>query len=187
MFIRPKTTPAAAWTAVELVIATAIFSIAMAAFASFYMFSIRSYAGLANYVALDKENRQAMDLVTKEIRQAQLLSGVTTTPPTVTILNGDGLNVTYSFDTVNQTMNRDASDGSHQILLTNCNLLAFNLYQRNPSNGSYNIYPVATNNWQQSVKVVQLTWKTKRTLPNGMQSENVQTARVVIRKQQDGT
>ena len=53
-------------------------------------------------------------------------------------------------------------------------------------NGNFDIYPVATNNWQQTVKVIQLTWRTSMTLPNGVgNSENIQTARIVIRKQQD--
>jgi type II secretory pathway component PulJ len=185
MYIRPKSRHPSAWTLVELVVATGIFSLAGVACASLYMFSIRSYAGMVNYVALDKENRQAMDQLTREIRQAKQVSSVSTSPASVTILNGDGLNVTYTFDPTKQQMIRSASDGTSSTLLKNCSLLAFNLFQRNPSNGTYNIYPAATNNWQQSVKVIQLTWKTIRTLPNGIQSENIQTARVVIRKQQD--
>jgi hypothetical protein len=45
---------------------------------------------------------------------------------------------------------------------------------------------VATNSWQLTGKVLQLTWKTSISQPNGIaNSENVQTARIVIRKQQD--
>ena len=51
---------------------------------------------------------------------------------------------------------------------------------------SLDAYVMATNDWPSSVKVVQLTWKTSCTLPNSqVNSENIQTARVVIRKQQD--
>jgi hypothetical protein len=48
------------------------------------------------------------------------------------------------------------------------------------------VFPLASGNWTQSVKVVQLTWKTSRHVPSGpVNSENIQTARIVIRKQQD--
>jgi hypothetical protein len=76
--------------------------------------------------------------------------------------------------------------GEHKVLLNNCSLLAFDLRTRAPIGYSFEQYPVATNNWQLTVKVLQLTWKTTTRLPTGVSSsENVQTARIVVRKQQD--
>ena len=76
--------------------------------------------------------------------------------------------------------------GPRELLLNNCSLLSFQLFTRCPSNAVFGSFPVAVNNWQQTVKVLQLTWKTSMTLPSGIvNSENVQTARIVIRKQQD--
>jgi len=73
-------------------------------------------------------------------------------------------------------------------VLPRIRLLQFDLFTRCPSNAVYGFgsFPVATNNWQLTVKVLQLTWKTSILQPSGMaNSENVQTARIVIRKQQD--
>jgi hypothetical protein len=89
-------------------------------------------------------------------------------------------------------MLRSTSDGTVQTLLTNCSLLNFSLFQRNPSN-SFGIYSAsnvlvqATGDWMHQVKAVELTWKTSMTISPtaNVNSENVQTARVVIRKQQD--
>jgi hypothetical protein len=108
----------------------------------------------------------------------------------ITVISGstNSHTITYLFTRASQQLVRnDATDGSHKVLLNNCSLLNFDLRQRNPVNGNFDIYPVATNDWQHTVKVIQLNWKITITLPNGVgNSENIQTARVVIRKQQDG-
>jgi hypothetical protein len=155
--------------------------------ATLFLFSIRSFAALANYANLDQENRMAMDKLTREIRQARQVQAFNTNASgnSLTILNGTGQQITYSFDQVNRRMTRSAG-GDTSVLLTNCNLLDFQLFQRTPSNdfGVYSNY--YGGNWTQHVKVVQLSWKTGRTLPNGLvNSENIQTARIVIRKQAD--
>jgi len=180
-----------AWTLLEMMVALGIFSLGGLALMSLYVFSSRSFAAMANYAMLDISNRQAMDQLTREIREAKQVSDYTTNAnmASITILTG-GSNthtVTYLFNRLNQQFVRnDATDGTHKMLLTNCSLLNFDLRQRNPMNGNFDIYPVATNNWQQTVKVIQLTWRTSMTLPNGVgNSENIQTARIVIRKQQD--
>jgi hypothetical protein len=170
-----------------MLVGVAIFTISGMALSTVYIYSLRSFAALTNYATLDRENRYAMDMLTREIRQAKQVVGYATNgTSTLTIINGDTQTVTYSFSPTTKQMLRQVSGGDTQVLLTNCNLLNFSLYQRNPSNGNYGIFPTATNNWQQTVKVIQFTWKTASSLPNAeVNSENVQTARVVIRKQQD--
>ncbi len=164
-----------------------VFAIAGLALMSMFIFSIRSFAAMSNYAVLDKANREAMDKLTREIRQAKLVTSYTTNPPTLSLVNGDGTTVIYTFNPNTQQMVRDGSDGSHEILLTNCTLLNFDLRQRNPSNGVWGIFPPAQGQWQQTVKAIELTWKTSMTVSPtaNVNSENVQTARIVIRKQQD--
>jgi type II secretory pathway component PulJ len=177
-----------AYTLVEMMVSTGVFSIAGLALMTIFTFSLKSFAALCNYSALDRANRQAMDLLTREIRQAKDVTGYSTNGlSTLSIINGDGVNVTYSFSPTTRQMLRDDGTGT-TVLLTNCSLLNFSLYSRAPIGMTFDSYPVATNNWQQTVKVVQFTWKTSCSLPSAqVQSENVQTARVVIRKQDDGT
>jgi prepilin-type N-terminal cleavage/methylation domain-containing protein len=187
MFFKVPSRRNKGWTLVEMMVAVGVFSIAGLALSTVFTFSIRSFAALTNYAMLDRENRTAMDKLTSEIRQAKQVTNYTTNGnSSLTIVNGDGVTVTYSFSPTTQQMLRD--DGTTtQVLLTNCNLLNFSLYSRSPITNSFDSYPVATNNWQQMVKVVQFTWKTSSSLPSAaIESENVQTARVVIRKQDDG-
>ncbi len=176
-----------AFTLMEVMIAMGILSVVMASMASFFLFSLRSGAGLGNYALLDQANREAMDRMTREIRQAREITGFSTNPPSITILNGDNTEVTYAFHPETHTMTRNSSDGERTLLLENCSLLQFTMYQRNPSNATFGVFPVASNNWRRTGKMIQLTWKTSITnspYPT-VNSENVQTARIVIRKQND--
>jgi type II secretory pathway pseudopilin PulG len=190
MFIKPAQKPAAAWTLVEMMVGLAVFAIAGLALVMIFMFSVRSYAAMANYAVLDQYNRQAMDVVTYELRQAQKIADYQSnaTSRSLSITNGDGLLVTYTFDATLQQVRRQASDGTSKVLLTNCNLLDFGLYMRPPTNGTFDVYTIQSgSNWQQTVKVVQLSWKTSMMISPiaKVNSEDIQTARIVIRKQSD--
>ena len=181
MFIKRQRKARGGFTLIEMLVAAGLFGVASVGVLSVYLFSTTSFAAMVNYAELDKINRTAMDAMSKEIRQAQAVTEAT--PSSFTIINGDGVNVTYSFNSLSGKLLRTTATSS-TTLLSDCTLLAFNLYQRNPISGTYDIYPAATNNWSQTVKVVSLTWKASRLMPGGHGvSENIQTARVVIRKQ----
>ena len=182
MFIKLRQKSQRGHTLVETLVASGLMGITSLTIASIYLFSLRGFASLVNYADLDMINRTAMDTMSQEIRQARQVTGATTN--TITIINGEGLSVSYIFNTINGKLIRSASDGSSKVLLSDCKLLAFSLYQRNPIGGTYDIYPAATNNWSQSVKAISLSWKASRTMLGGLTtSENIQTARVIIRKQ----
>ena len=176
------------WTLLEMMVAVGLFSLVGMALMGTWIFSVKSMASMYNYALLDSANRQAMDQLTREIRQSKRVLAYTTNSITILTANEDGStgpNVTYSFSPSTKKMIRSASDGSSKLLLNNCSLLQFQLYSRCPSNAVFGAFPVAVNNWSNTVKVLQLTWKTCVTKPDGIiNSENVQTARIVIRKQQ---
>lgn len=181
MFIKRRAKSLLGYTLVEIMVATGLFSLAGLALCSVYLFSTTSFAALVNYAELDKINRAAMDTLSKEIRAAQAVTAASAN--SLTIINQDGENVVYSFNAYSGKLLRIAG-GSSKVLLSDCKLLDFNLFQRNPVSGTYDIYPAATNNYSQTVKCVSLTWRASRLMPAGNSvSENIQTARVVIRKQ----
>jgi hypothetical protein len=189
MFIKRPTGARRGWTLVEMMVAVGVFTISGVALASLYLFSLRGLTAMSNYAMLDKASRQAIDKLTSEIRQSTLVQNYSSNPPSLTLLAGDGAtSITYAFDPVNLEMTRTAG-GATQVLLTNCTLLQFGLFLRPPSTNAFDLYPVDTsaNNWQTQVKVVQLSWKTSVNISPtaNVNSENVQTARIVIRKQQD--
>ena len=67
----PKTRRA--WTLVEMMVAIGIFSLCSIGLMGLYLFSINSMAAMTNYCLLDQYNRQAMDQLTREIRQATMV------------------------------------------------------------------------------------------------------------------
>src|SRR5206468_2891916 len=84
--------------------------------------------------------------------------------------------VTYWFNPALKQFVRSASDGSSRVLISSCALIQFDVFQRNTVAGTWDQYPVATNNWSEYVKVIRLTWKAARTIPGGPGvSESVQT------------
>jgi prepilin-type N-terminal cleavage/methylation domain-containing protein len=177
------------WTLVEMMVAVGIFSLVGMALMGTYIFGVNSMASMYSYAVLDACNRQAMDQLTREIRQSKQVLAYTTNSITILAAKYDGTisRVTYSFSPSTKKLLRSSSDGSSKVLLDNCSLLSFELFTRCPSNAVFGSFPVAVNNWSNTVKVLQLTWKTSVTKPSGIaNSENVQTARIVIRKQQNG-
>ena len=123
-----------------------------------------------------------MDTLTKEIRQSKLVTDVQSN--SFSVINGDGVSVTYWFNPDLKQFIRSASDGSSRVLISSCALIQFDVFQRNTVAGTWDQYPAATNNWSEFVKVIRLTWKAARAIPGGPGvSENVQTAKIIIRKQ----
>jgi len=172
------------WTLLEMMIGVAIFSIAGGAMATAYVFSLRSFQALSNYSVLDQQNREAMDKLTREVRQAWHISAKDAN--SLTLVDGSLKPITYTFNRYTQQLTRTV-DGQSSVLLENCSLINFTLATRVP-NTNVNDQNYYTDIYQtddvNEAKVVNLSWKTRRELPGGVgQSENIQTARIVIRKQ----
>jgi len=183
MFIRRKSTNSG-WTLLEMMFGVAIFSVAGAAMATAYIFSLRSFQAMSNYSVLDQQNRQAMDLLTREIRQAWYVSAKDNN--SLTLVDGSRQTVTYNFSPYTQQLTRTA-DGRTSVLLNDCSLINFTMATRVP-NTNVNDFNYYTDIYKTTdineAKVINLSWKTRRELPGGVgQSENIQTARIVIRKQ----
>ncbi len=181
-----------AFTLVETMVAVSILTICVVGLGSLFIFSARGFAAMENYAVLDQFDRQTMDQVTRELRQAKELTDYQSNAVTrsITFTSGDdGTPITYTFDSNLQQFRR-TGNGTTKVLLNHCSLLNFSLYLRPPpTSTSFDLYPVVMEgaNWQKQVKVVQLSWKTSLQIcptPN-INSEDIQTACVVIRKQQD--
>src|SRR5437764_14578563 len=95
------------FTLLEMLIATGLFGMAAATGCTLYLVSTRSFASLSNYAELDKINRTAMDTLTKEIRQSKLVTDVQSN--SFSIINGDGVSVTYWFNAGQKQFVRSAS------------------------------------------------------------------------------
>ena len=172
-----------AFTLVELLIAMLVSSLALIALMSVTFFSARSFAALTNYVDLDNHSRGALDVMIREIRQA---NGLIEGDPqrlmfSVPDENGTPYNVTYVYSPQQRELVRQTAT-ERKVLLRECDQLRFAVFQRHPISGTYDQWQEDWSNPSQ-VKVVQLMWTCSREILGArVNTESVQSAKVVIRK-----
>lgn len=173
--IRPRSTGA---TLAETLMGMGVAGLLLLIVVSFMMFSGRSFAALFNYVDLNDVNRVAIDQITRDVRQANRVKAASSN--SLTLEDSDGLDLTYTYSPELGTLSR-SKVGHTKVILHNCDSLSFTLGQRNIIGGTYDIYPAAT---PENCKVVNVSWVCSRTIFGRKEnSESVQTARIVIRKQ----
>lgn len=164
------------FTLSETMVTLGVGSILLAAILAFWSYSARSLAGMVNYIDLDQRSRHALDNLSREIRQAAGVLSATETSLTLSNLDGSLLQITWDPERRVVTLNRN---GEQQTLLVGCDYFRFNIAQRTPSNGVFGFYP--TRDIRQA-KLVDMSWRCSRSvLGNLLQTESVQTARIVLR------
>ena len=165
---------------VELLVATSVGSLVSLGVALLIVYSGRSFAAMANYVSLDRASRNALDTMSKEIRETNLLSG--STPTSLVFQDWDGGFLMYVYIKDSRKLIRIKNGViDAKPLLTECDYLNFSIFQRNPVLGSYNIYPTAT---PSTCKLVQLSWICSRQIFGlKVNTESVQSSKIVIRKE----
>jgi Tfp pilus assembly protein PilW len=163
---------------IEAIMAIGITAMLVLTLFTFMFFSGKSFAALFNYVDLDDVNRVAMDTLTRDVRQSNKVTASTTN--SLTLEDTDGSSIVYTFSPTTKTLTRN-KNGANKVILTECSRLNFNLGQRNTATGGYDVYPAAT---PATCKVVNVSWMCSRSIYGRAENtESVQTARIVIRKQ----
>jgi Tfp pilus assembly protein PilW len=174
----------AGFTITELIIATGLSSIVGAMILSFTVFSSRAFCGMTNYVDLDVHSRNALDMISREMRQATALSACVTNAATNYVIATNTSAQTYlkvTWDTNAGTLLFEKTGQPPMTILTGCDAWGVALYTRAPSVSSTNLsFNLATN--IADCKVVNMTWKCSRTvLGSKVDTESVQTAQIVLR------
>jgi hypothetical protein len=163
---------------IEAMIAIGITAFLILVLTNLSMLSGRMFAAFANYVDLDGDNRIAMDTMTRDLRECNRVVSCSNTQ--LVIEDSDGFNITYTYSPGASTLTRTKT-GISRTLLKGCDTLTFNLGTRNPVGGTFEVVPTTS---PDTAKVVNISWNCSRTiLGQQRNTENVQTARIVIRKQ----
>ena len=166
---------------IEAIMAIGITGLLMLALISVSMFSSRSFAALFNYVSLDDANRLAVDQLTRDVRECNSVSACTSN--SLTVIDSDGFTLNYTYSPSARTLSR-LKNGITKVMLTECDTMTFTLGKRNPVSGTYDIYPVPSASEITEAKVINVAWTCTRAILGVKQNtESVQTARIVIRKQ----
>lgn len=178
--IKPARRAARAFTLTEILVALGITSILMLVVAQLTFFTGRSFAGLMNYTELDKYSRNALDQMIYRIRQADYMKSFTARKMVFSYSSTNDLVYEYFPDSKLLT---ETLAGRRKTLLKECDELKFSIFQRNTEAGTYDQFPsTLTNN---AAKLVQLNWTcSRRILGARVNTESVQSAKIVIRNQQ---
>jgi hypothetical protein len=143
---------------------------------------------IGNYTDLNNKSRRTLDIMSREIRNA---SGIWEYSPgysycfnnAIGLTNNDGSQFVYYWDGWNRFIrySRSSSSSGWKIttMLTNCDYLQFQVYQRNPTN-NYSFVSAWAIPGQ--TKLIDVSWRCSRSyIGRKLNTESVQTARIVMR------
>lgn len=175
-----KSKPCRGFGLTEALVAIGITSLLLVVLASVSMLSGRTFVAFANYVDLDDSNRIAMDTLTRDLRECNRVISCSATQLSIEGANGFTITYTYDPSPTARTMTRTQA-GISRVILKGCDSVRFNLGTRNPIGSTFGV--VSTTDVSLA-KVVDVNWNCSRTiLGQKANTENVQTARIVIRRQ----
>lgn len=166
----------AGFTLPEVLVATGLSCLIIAAMLSFYLYGNRSFAFLTNHVFMEQQNQFAMDCLSKQIRQAKKLTAYSTN--SLTFTDYDGQSLQFTFDPNAQTLSR-IKQGQTSTLLTGCSSLQFFIYGDNVQSNLFDVSTPITDPTQ--CKVVTVAWTCSQGLLQMTNSEPMQCAKVLIR------
>jgi len=167
---------------IEVVVAMGIGLLITTVVVGLSLYSGRSFAGLANYIEMECDSRNALDTMTRDVRQAVYLNAFATNQ--LTFEDYDGQPLVYTYSSTDKTLTKVKGTYS-KVLLTGCDSLTFSMYQRTPMGGTDGAYPATT---AAMAKLIQVQWLCSRKIFGATaNTESVQTARIVIRKKRSAT
>jgi hypothetical protein len=180
------------FTVVELMIGLLLGSLMLAFAGSMWLFGSRSFAAMANYTDLDAKSRNALDLMSRDIREASRVTAFQNNGNTkwFTVTNATaGETITYTWNAKPRTLVCKKTGQPDQVYLTGCDRWDFELYQRSPqTNGAFVFFPATNTSGVCDpgvCKLINMSWKCSRAiLGSKVNTESVQTAQVVLRNKQ---
>jgi prepilin-type N-terminal cleavage/methylation domain-containing protein len=169
----------AGFTLVEMLVTLAIGSLVLMVIGLLMVFTTRSFIALGNYNDLDQASRNALDVISRDIRQTKALKSFTSTATYAQLVfrDKDDGDLEYVWNSNGRTLVR-IKNTRKTILLDQCDALRFGISQRNPSN-NFNFYPASG---PATAKLVDISWTCSRKIQQQkVNTESVQTAKIVIR------
>jgi hypothetical protein len=152
-----------------------------------WSYASRTCAILYSYVDMGMTSKDAVNLMSKQIRNATAVQSCSTQELVLRVpsrLTTNKATVTYSYTPTNQSIVQTITESGQQtmskILVTRCTNFAFSVYQRTPISNSFSLYETgySTN----TTKVVQMRWRSTRPLRGDKDViEDQVSAEVVIR------
>ena len=168
------------WTLVEIMIASGLGTLILAAVLSTFIYMNRTLSATANYEELDRESRYALDVMTRAIRQCAMLTNWTSTSLAFTNRDGTLLSIAWDSNSGQLTYINQYPPAVTNVLLKDCISLTFSAYQRTPISGTTMLFD--TTSATTNTKCIVMDWVCRKTnYMSSRETESVQTAKVVMR------
>jgi hypothetical protein len=165
----------AAMTLIEILVTAFLSTILFAALALLWVNGARSVLAMTNYTELDRTSKYALDVMSKDVRQAKAMTSYSTTR--IAMTNTSGVAYSYTYNPTAKTLTR-TNNGVGKVLLTGCDRLTFGIYINYPSN-NFTFYPTTN---VALAKLVDVNWKCSRQIRGqNVNTESIQTAKIVMR------
>ena len=169
----------------SLMVATGLSALLLVAAGMLSIYGTRTFATIGNYSDLESKSRNAMDVVSSQLRQATAVIASSTNLPvkslTLQTQAGDGAIVTVelAWDADARTFELKTGE-QKQILLTECDEWNFALFNRAPNLGPDDIsFNQAAD--LKDCKLINMSWKCSRLMSGKTNAETVQAMQVVLR------
>ena len=169
----------------ELLVGITLGMIILGTAMSLIIFAAQTFVALGNYDDLNYKSRNALDVMTEDIRQSKhLVSYVSnSTVQQLTFTNLAGASTaSFSYNYNNATGSNGTLfrvwGGRSTLLLSNIDSLAFHFSTRNPSN-NFTFYSTTD---PTLAKMVDVSWSCSRKIYGSkINTESVQTAKIIVR------
>ena len=164
----------------ELMVAVAISTVVLAAVVAANISIARAMVATANYNDMNRTSRNALDVLSLDVRNAAFVTNCTSSSLTVVNTFSNVIRVTYAWDGSNY-FKRTQAGAPERVLLSGCNFFNFTYYLRVPQ-ANLQFVPTTNNISTNSVKLISVSWVcTRSILGSKLNTESVQTANIVIR------
>jgi Tfp pilus assembly protein PilW len=172
-------------TLVEMMITVLIGVLVLTTVVVLFLFGLRSFGALSNYADMDARSRMGMDLMLREIRESNQVTGFQTNGATQWLSLSNSLQAVgnkFTWDPTAMTVVWEKTGQNPKRLFVGCANWTVNLYLRAPdANGAF---PATTN--LNRCKRINMSWQCYRTnIISRMNSESIVTADVVLRNLQE--
>lgn len=163
-------------TLVELLVGVGVSSLVLLSLMTIFLTSNRSFVAMGNYVTMEQSSSSALSQMTRDIRRARNLLSFATNQ---LVFNFSGTtNLIYAYDPTSRRLTQWKTGGQTNVLLSECDSLAFAMYSNLPQPGG-----VLSNTTSVTQgKCISVAWKCSRTIiGKKYNTEDMQEAIIVIR------
>ena len=167
---------ACAMTLPEMISGVGVGLLVLMGMAMVFASSSFSFAAIGNYMVMDRASRNALDQMSRDIRNSADLTNFTSSK---LIFNYSGsTNLVYNYDqTSGQLTSWKTGDSQTNILLTGVSNLVFTVYDNVPLTGGTN----ATTTIPSKAKAISVAWTCAQSTLSHSASEDMQEGMIVIR------